>query len=388
MLALGGEGNNVFCLLRDGQAILTHPPRDLEDAVTGAQNRAHLRLAGELSDHAPDVLVVDSHPDYLSARLGRDRASAAGLELHDVQHHHAHIAACLAENGRSLNAEPVLGVALDGLGFGADGSLWGGEFLRADYRGCTRLAALAPVPLPGGSRAVHEPWRNAYAQIHRALGWRLYRAAFPQLGLTRFLEGRPLATLDDMLANGLNSPPASSCGRLFDAVAAAVGLCRESVSREDQAVFALEAAVDETALRTDTGYPFDFLPQVDGPPRLESAPMWRALLADLSRGVSLGATAARFHRGLAQAIGRTIRRVHRDEGAAPFDTVALSGGVFENRILLQQVLEEIAPTGLRVLTHSRLPADDRGLSLGQAAIAAARIMQPQAPHPQPVPSTR
>ena len=280
--------------------------------------------------------------------------------LHAASHDHACVAACLAEHGRPRTAGPVLGVMLDGRGFSADGSLGGGEFLCADYSDCTRLAALASVAMPGGARALREPWRNTYAHIDRALGWRLYRAAFPRLALTRFLERRPLKTLDRMLALELNSPPTSSCGRLFDAVAAAVGLCRDSVSHEGEAARELEGRVDESALRTDAGYPFDLLPQQDGLRTLEPAPMWRALLADLARGVPTGAIAARFHRGVAQAIGRTVRQVRCDNGPAAFDTVVLTGDVFQNRTLLEQVLEDLAPVGLCVLTPGRYPATAGG----------------------------
>ena len=196
--------------------------------------------------HAPRGFAVDCHREYLSTKLGQEMAAQAALPIIEVQHHHAHIAACMAENGVTLDAGPVIGVALDGLGWGADGTIWGGEFLLADYRGFRRLACFKPVAMPGGAQASREPWRNAYAHIVAAMGWPDFSAKYGRTELGRYLNGKPLATIEGMIARRVNAPLASSCGRLFDAVAAVVGLCRDRVQYEGQAAMQLEALAEQT----------------------------------------------------------------------------------------------------------------------------------------------
>ena len=375
VLALGGELKNTFCLVRDGQAIMSQHIGDLEDAAVFAEYRRSLELFRKLFDHAPQILAVDRHPQYLSTCLGREWAAHDGLPLVEIQHHHAHIASCLAENGVPLDTAPVLGIALDGLGYGDETSLWGGEFLIADYRNFTRMGRFKPVAMPGGAQAVREPWRNTFAHLDAALGWEYCAAEQPQLDIIRFLANRPVAALRAIVRAGINSPPASSCGRLFDAAAAALGICRERASYEGQAAIELEACVDKTALARDPGYSFaiDFAAlhrsSPAAPATLDSRPMWQALLWDLAAGTSAAIIAARFHRGLADAVVAMAVRV-----ADGLDTAALSGGVFQNKILLELVTDGLREHGFRVLSHHLVPANDGGLSLGQAAIAAARYL--------------
>jgi hydrogenase maturation protein HypF len=370
LLAMGGELKSTFCLVKDGQATLSQHIGDLEDAATFADYQRNLDLYQRLLDHRPGIIAVDLHPEYLSTKLGRKVAEEAGLPVVAVQHHHAHIAACLAENDVPPGAGPVLGVALDGLGYGLDGTIWGGEFLLADYRGFKRLAHLRPVPMPGAAQAIREPWRNAYAQIRHAIGWQRFASEFADLELREDLERRPLATLDAMLAKTLNCPCSSSCGRLFDAVAAAVGICRERASYEGQAAILLEALVDGDALSAaGGGYPFALLVEQDQTV-LDPAPMWPALLRDLADATPCPVIAARFHFGLADAI---IDLVEALKAPAGFETVALSGGVFQTRLLFELVSAGLRGRGFAVLTHRRVPANDGGLALGQAAVALARL---------------
>jgi hydrogenase maturation protein HypF len=372
LLAMGGELKSTFCVVQDGRATLSQHIGDLEDAATYADYRASLALYRSLLEHDPLIIAVDQHPDYLSTKLGRE----LGHEVVAVQHHHAHIAACLAENGVSLAAGPVLGVALDGLGYGEDGTIWGGEFLLADYRGCTRLAHLRPVPMVGGVQAIREPWRNAYAQIRAALGWERFAREHADLELCADLRNRPLATLDAMLAKGLNCPLSSSCGRLFDAVAAALGICRAQACYEGQAAIELEASVDAAALdAAGDGYPF-VIERAGGQSVLDPGPMWPALLADLARGTPVPVIAARFHLGLTEAILELVCALSRGR----VDTVALSGGVFQNRLLFERVSGGLRERGFSVLSHRLVPANDGGLALGQAAIAAARALAPRTDH--------
>lgn len=366
LIALGAELKNTFCLLRDGQAIVSQHLGDLEDARTSDAWEHTIALYQELFQHQPQSLVVDLHPDYRSTRFGRQWAQAQGLPLIEVQHHHAHIASVLAENAWAMDAGPVLGIALDGLGMGSDGTLWGGEFLRADYHAFERLAHLPAVPLPGGTRALLEPWRNTWAQLHTQLGWQQLTERWPALPLTTWLQQQPLHTLQTMLTRGINSPLSSSCGRLFDAVAGALDIRRTVITYEGQAAIELENAA-LGAGGDSSAYPFDV--QAGG---IGVVPMWQALLDDLAAGVDKGRIAARFHNGLADAI------THCAEGLCgrhDLDGVALSGGVFQNRTLFSAVHRALSQRGLRVLSHRQLPANDGGIALGQAAIGAARLLR-------------
>jgi len=366
LLAMGGELKATFCLVKDGQAILSQHQGDLENAATLDDYKKNRALFRSLFDHAPSAIVVDRHPEYLSSKLGRAEADTRALPLIDVQHHHAHVAACLAENGRPLHAPPALGIVLDGLGFGDDGAIWGGEFLLADYLGCERLARLKPVAMPGGAQAVREPWRNLYAHLKAAGEFDSTRCASSDWGA---LDGKPLATIDRMIAQGLNSPLASSCGRLFDAVAAAIGVCADRQAYEGEAGARLEALA-AAAPNESRGYALRISESalID----IDAAPMWRAILDDLRQGVSTQIIARRFHLGLAQAITEVAVRL---AAARRFETVALSGGCFQNRLLFERVYDGLCEAGFTVLTHADAPANDGGLSLGQAAIGAAHLMR-------------
>ena len=378
VLALGAELKNTFCLLRGDRAILSQHIGDLGGARTFDDYRAAVADYQRLFDVRPEVIAIDRHPEYRATKIGRAMAETdRRLRLIDVQHHHAHVAACMAENGVALDAPPVLGVALDGLGLGADGTFWGGEFLLADYRHCKRVGTFKPVALLGGERAMLEPWRNTYAHLMAEMGWPPFETSYRQLGLYDFFATRPRGALDAMLRSGTGSPLASSCGRLFDAVAAAIGICRERALYEGQAAMELEAIVDERTLRDENeerAYPFT-IGTLDGNglPYVEPLPMWQALLDDLMTSTPRPVIAARFHRGLAAAIVRMVERVTRDAPDTGIGTVALSGGVFQNRVLLEQVQTRLQTMGFGVLTHRQLPAGDGGLALGQAVIAAAQL---------------
>jgi hydrogenase maturation protein HypF len=267
---------------------------------------------------------------------------------------------------------PVLGVVLDGLGFGEDGTFWGGEFLLADYAGFRRLARFRPIPMPGGAQAMREPWRNTWAHLYEAFGGEAVRERFPDLDIVRFLATKPLKGLQTMAGKGLNSPMASSCGRLFDAVAAAIGVCRERVSHEGQAAMELESlAAPEFHGEAGNGYPYELR---EGEVRtLEWRRLWDALLEDLRRGVTPATIAARFHQGLAQAVADTALALCHESG---LDTVVLGGGVFQNRLLLEGVSGMLRRADVRILSPEKVPANDGGLALGQAAIAAVRMIHP------------
>jgi hydrogenase maturation protein HypF len=275
----------------------------------------------------------------------------------------------LVENGWPLHSSAVLGIALDGSGYGGDGTIWGGEFLLADYRDFRRVGALRSVPLPGGTQAILQPWRNSFSQLETSLGWARVESEWGQLGVVRWLKEQPLAILSQMMQAGLNSPASSSCGRLFDAVAGLLDICRASISYEGQAAIELEAAALSATAQDHPGY--DFGTRVEAELQLlDPAALWPALLNDLASGVDRREIAWRFHRGLIRALADMACRLAQAEGV---DTLALSGGVFQNRTLFEGLTEDLRQAGFRVLTHRLVPTNDGGLSLGQVAIGAARL---------------
>ncbi len=371
LLAMGGELKNTFCLLKSGQAILSPHMGDLEHSRVQQDYRQQLALYRHLFDCQPRAIAVDLHDNYLSTQLGREWAEQQQLPLLGVQHHHAHVAACMAEHGLGADHPPLLGVAMDGLGLGDDGQLWGGEFLKVDYRQSSRLAAFDAIPLLGGAQAMRQPWRNSYAQLKRYFDWPKLTQDYAELEIIRYLNRQPLQVLDTMLAKRLNSPASSSCGRCFDAFSAALGLCRDGVAYEGQAAIALEmlaGPVFEQQRRH--AYPYD--KQTNGPlPRLSWQNLWRQLLNDLQHGVAHADIAARIHHGLARAIADTALALAGQIGS---DTIALGGGVFQNRLLLEEVCRLLETSGKRVLAAALVPSNDGGLALGQAVVAAARVI--------------
>jgi hydrogenase maturation protein HypF len=366
VLALGGELKNTICLLRRGRATLSQHIGDLTSLRNAAAFRAAVALYGELFEHRAQVIAIDCHPDHRAGLTGRERAAAEGLTLIEVQHHHAHIAVCLAEHGVPLDAPPVLGIALDGLGYGDDGTLWGGEFLRADYRSAERIASLAPVTMPGGEQAIREPWRMTWAYLTRHPDATALQREHAALPFFRELEQRPWRMLEAAARRGINCPVTTSCGRLFDAVSALVGLCSHT-SYEGQAAIELEACVDADALQRGEAYTLALAED-----RIDSTPMWPQLLADLSGKVPVGVIAARFHLGLVHALAAMAGQLTRLHGDPWDHRIALGGGVFQNACLLAALTHLLEADGFTVWSPSRVPMNDGGLSLGQAVVAAAR----------------
>lgn len=378
VLGYGADLKSTLCLLAGGRASISPQFGDLAEARSHAGYRIALDRLDASPAQRPALIAADMHPEYHSRKLAEARATRERLPMTEVQHHHAHIASCLAENGVPLCAPPVIGVALDGLGFGADGTIWGGEFLLADYAGFRRVACLKPVAMLGGELAAREPWRNTYAHLMAAMNWSEFEARLAGHELFDFLAARPRQVLDGMLGRNINSPLASSCGRLFDAVAGAVGICREQIAFEGEAAIGLQRSIDEcplAAMDDAQAYPFALAaaPQ-PGTLMLDPRPMWQALLGDLKDGVARGTISARFHTGLAIAIARTVAKVsHCEVSRGAARTVALSGGVFQNTVLRERVRMLLESAGFTVLMHRLVPNHDGGISLGQAAIAAARM---------------
>jgi hydrogenase maturation protein HypF len=366
VLALGAELKCTFCLFAGDRAMVSQHLGDLKDAAAHDDYRAALRLYRSLFDFDPEIIAVDLHPDYLSSQLGTALGATLQVPVVSILHHHAHVAAVLAEHGVAPGAPPVLGIVLDGLGLGENGELWGGEFMRADYSSSTRLAAFTPVPLIGGERAMREPWRNAFAHLHQFIGWSEILRGYDALDIVKFLQTKQPDILMRMMASGLNAPPASSAGRLFDAGAALLGICADAVSYEGQAAIELEALGAPRFAATRSGYPASILEE--DIVRIGWRPFWQAMLDDLESGADRAVIAARFHRGIVDALARLAARLCTMHGLG---TVVLSGGVFQNRLLLEGVAQALRDHDLEVLSPRRLPANDGGLSLGQAVIARA-----------------
>jgi hydrogenase maturation protein HypF len=366
VLAMGAELKSTFCLARSGQAVLSQHIGDLEDAATHQDYRQGLELYRRLYDFTPEVIAVDRHPDYLSTQWGRALAARTGARIVAILHHHAHVAAVLAEHGVALDAPPVLGIVFDGLGIGEQGELWGGEFLIADYRNAERVGAFNAVPLLGGNRAMREPWRNAFAHLHHSIGWDVADQRYSELPIIRLLRERRPAVLRRMMEARLNAPSASSAGRMLDAAAAMIGVRPEGISYEGQAAIELEALALPALAEDAIAYPSAL---IDGKPvRIGWHPLWLSLLDDIKRGVAPAITAARVHRGVIAASVAMVRHVCRMRDVS---TIVLSGGVFQNSILLDGLSRSLETEGFAVLRPCQVPPNDGGIAYGQAAIAAA-----------------
>ncbi len=368
ILAMGAELKNSFCFIKQGQAIVPQYIGDLENLPTQQDYRKNIDLHRDLFAFKADTIAVDLHPRYLSSQYGKQLAEKEKLNIQAVQHHHAHIAACMAEHGLPLDSSPVLGVVYDGLGLGVDNELWGGEFLQADYKSFERLAYFQPIALPGGTQAILEPWRSCYAQLSFYFDWQALKDEFADLDIIQFLQTKPLKTLDAMLKRNINSSLTSSCGRCFDAFAAALGLCCEKISYEGQAAIRLEnLAATEFSNETENAYPF--LIQQGREAILSFEHLWQALLHDLKQQVPKAKVAARIHHAIANASVETTLKLSAETQT---DTVALAGGVFQNRLLLESVTAQLQKKHKTVLSAGKYPVNDGGIALGQAVIAAAK----------------
>jgi hydrogenase maturation protein HypF len=347
VLACGAELKNTFCLARGRHAFVSHHIGDLENAETLRSFTEGIEHFRRLFDIDPQVVAHDLHPEYLSTKY----AMELDRPLEGVQHHHAHIASCLADNGED---GPVIGVAFDGTGYGTDGTIWGGEFLAASLAAFERGGYLEPVPMPGGTAAIRQPWRMAAAYTG-------------DLEVARRHPDQWSAVLA-MAAKGINSPLTSSAGRLFDAAAALLGV-RDAINYEGQAAIELEQLADpgETGAypaRVEGGI------QAGVPFRIRGSDLLHAVIEDRTDGVPAPLIAARFHHGVAALIEAGCLLMRERHG---LDTVALSGGVFQNLLLLRATVARLEARGFRVLLHARVPCNDGGISLGQALVAANRV---------------
>jgi hydrogenase maturation protein HypF len=355
--ALGAHEKSTFALAKGASIILSPHLGDLGDLRSEDNYRRELADFARMLHIEPEAVVHDMHPDYFTTRLARSSGVATRIA---VQHHHAHAASVMAEHGL---AGPVIAVTFDGTGYGEDGRLWGGEFLLARYDGFERLAALAYLPLPGGEAAIREPWRMGLMHLWYLCGERALETAFPP---AFSFEGLPADKVLEIAKRGINSPLASSMGRLFDAVAFMLG-CGSRVSYEAEAAVALEAL----ALRASDArnvYPFEW--RSGALTEIDPAPVVGAVIDDLQRGRALPDIAAAFHRGVAKLVLDLSAELSKAHGCGD---IVLSGGVFQNRFLCECIMREADAYPFTIYQHVLVPPNDGGVSLGQLVVGAARI---------------
>jgi hydrogenase maturation protein HypF len=358
VLAVGAELKNTFCLTKADHAFISQHIGDLENLETlnaltqGAQHFKTIFRA------EPQAIIADLHPRYLSAQWAEQEAQALGIPLLKVQHHHAHIAAVMAEHGLSGD-EPLIGICFDGTGYGTDGAIWGGEILIADYRGFRRAAHLKYVPLAGGDSAVKHPSRLALAYLWAAgVTW---DEALPPVAANNAQERR---VIQRQLATGFGCVPTSSMGRLFDAVAALAGV-RQTITYEAQAAMELEGMCAENTIESQGRKAYIFGIEQDVPFIIDTAPLIRAIAEDVQSGISASVISAKFHHAVVDMLIAVAGRLRDTEH---LNRVALSGGVFQNVRLLSAAVERLRSIGFDVLTHRHVPPNDGGLALGQAMI--------------------
>jgi hydrogenase maturation protein HypF len=355
VLACGAELKNTFCLTKDHHAFLSQHIGDLENYETLTFYRETLDRMQRLFRIAPTAVAYDLHPQYLSTKLALEMTD---IQQIGVQHHHAHIASCMAENGI---ADKVIGVAFDGTGFGTDGKIWGGEFLVADFAGFERRAHFRYVALAGGDRAVREPWRLALSYLLDTFGAQIDSLDLP---LFRRIPAKKIATIRTMIERRINTVDTSAAGRLFDAVASIVGI-RDEVNFEAQAAIELEACAQPGV---DASYPFEI--SAGSPWQIDVRPMIEQIVRDVVAARPVGWISAAFHNTVAAILVEVCLRLRLEEH---IDRVSLSGGTFQNVYLLERAVASLRAKGFQVFLHSKVPPNDGGISLGQAVIANAAL---------------
>ncbi len=355
ILACGAELKNTFCLTRDSYAFIGHHIGDLENLETLKSFTGGIEHYKNLFNLQPEIVAYDLHPEYLSTKYAL--ALDEKLIKIGIQHHHAHIASCLTDN--EIDGK-VIGAAFDGSGFGTDGKLWGGEFFVADFLDAERIAHLEYVPMPGGAKAIREPWRMAAVYLQKTFGDEFLNLKIP---FVQNLDRRVWAVIRQMISAKTNCPETSSAGRLFDAVASLLGL-RNAVNYEGQAAIELEAIAERDLTE---GYEFEIDAQSN---LIKAENVIRRIVEDLLDGVSAPVISAKFHNGAARLIATVARNIRSER---KLNRVTLSGGVFQNALLLENACRMLKENGFEVFTHSRVPTNDGGISLGQAAIANARL---------------
>ncbi|NTV51130.1 MAG: carbamoyltransferase HypF [Geobacteraceae bacterium] len=358
LLAAGAELKSAVCLAEGNRAILSQHIGDLQNQSTLDSFSHTVKHLSRLFAIEPGLVACDLHPDYLSSRFAEEMA----VPLVRVQHHHAHLASCMAENGLD---DDVIGIIFDGTGYGPDGTIWGGEFLVGGYGDYRRAGHLRPLQLPGGDAAIREPWRMAMAYLYQAFGEAAFAIDHP---VVEILPENERMLFAKMLKRGINSPLTSSCGRLFDAVAALLNL-RHIVSYDGQGAIELEGLAETVENPKMESYQYEIVPNGVKPFQLDFSPMIVGILSDITEGIKSSVIAHRFHRTVSSAATEACLLIADSTG---LERVILSGGVFQNRLLTEMVYTALSDKGMAVFNHRLVPPNDGGIALGQAAIAGRR----------------
>lgn len=346
VLAVGGELKNTICLLKDDKAIVSQHIGDLENIEAYNFFKMTIEHLQRIFDVKPELIIHDMHPQYFSTQWAKERPD---IQTIAVQHHHAHLAACMAENQLT---EPVIGIIMDGTGYGTDGTIWGGEILIGDYTNFDRFAHFEPMPLPGGDAAIKSPWRTAVSYLHKT-----FDSSMPNLP---FIDNHDIEPIVEMVDKNINSPLTSSCGRLFDAVAAMSG-GRQTIRYEAQAAIELMQTFESTNVR-----PFSFIIEHKNDRReILLQPIIRSVVRSIQNNESFSKISSRFHTTLIQIYLEVAKEARNETG---IDQIVLSGGVFQNMILFEHTILALKKENFKVYTHSQVPTNDGGISLGQAMI--------------------
>lgn len=363
ILAMGAELKNAFCIVHNRYAFLSHHIGDMENVETYDSFVDSISHYQSLFRVIPEAIAYDLHPNYLATRYAIDRAECEGLQSFGIQHHHAHIASCMAENSLASN-QPTIGVAFDGTGFGEDGAIWGGEFMLADFQSYKRVCHLKYIPLPGGDTAIRKPARIALAYL-----WASKHQWEPELQPVSALCAEERSILKSQLELKINTPLTSSMGRFFDAVASITGV-RQKVNYEAQAAIEFEALADPH----ENGE-YNWLLETDGnhegaPYQINPAPLIEDVVEDMHNGIASATISARFHNSIARMVSLVCNTLRTTYGV---NDVVLSGGVWQNMTLLNRTYNLLVSESFKVYTHHQVPTNDGGLSLGQAVIAITRM---------------
>jgi hydrogenase maturation protein HypF len=353
VLACGAELKNTICLTKENYAFLSQHVGDLENLATYTFFKKTIAHLKRILSIKPEIVAFDMHPDYLSTQYAKEQEETAKVA---VQHHHAHIVSCMAENKVS---EQVVGLSFDGTGYGTDGKIWGGEILLARYERFDRLAHLSYTAMPGGAAAIKEPWRMAVSYLHRTYGKDLFNLNLP---LLQRIEENKIRIIVEMIEKKVNSPETSSLGRLFDGIAAIAGI-RQKTAYEGQAAMELEMMAGSPAAET---YAYDVTS--GSVLKIEPQAIVEGVVSDMENNVELSRISAKFHATLIRMFSQLCERLAKETRVKH---VALSGGVFQNSILLAGLKKALEKQGVVVLTHEKVPTNDGGIALGQAVIADA-----------------
>lgn len=365
ILACGAHLKNTFALAKGNEAFISHNIGNLENLETLQAFETGIEHFKKLFDIEPAIIAHDLHPEYLSTKYARNLQTVnSNLRTIACQHHHAHIVSCLADN--QLDNHKVIGVAFDGTGYGGDGNIWGGEFLIVDYVDFERIAHLRYIPLPGGGQAIKEPWRMAATYLYRAYGEKFLQL---DLDFISRLDKQKWKVLEKMIEKKINCPLSSSVGRLFDAVSSLVGI-RDKIDSEGQAAIELEMALKSVHSPQSTVHSYEFkVEEEKGAFVIDPLPIIRGVVKDLQRESPVSIISEKFHHTVARIIVEVCKRIRKEVGLGE---VALSGGVFQNMFLLDRSLRWLNDGGFKVYIHNRVPANDGGISFGQAVIASAK----------------